>query len=233
MRASIVSVGDEILEGEIANTNGAWLAKQLSERGVSMVMMIVVGDDLEEIKKALKMCDSDWIFVTGGLGPTHDDVTREGVAAALGKELKRNKEAEKMLIEKFNIHGELLHLADLPEGSEVIENPVGVAPGFIVENIVVLPGAPEEMREMFLLISHRFRGKIPKIEWIITRRAEHTMIHIIKEFLERFPDVKIGSYPVHEIRNGKRMYEVKIRLSSTNYDMLREAKNWLEENLWK
>ena len=233
--ATIISVGDEILSGDVVDTNSAWLAKGLSAQGVAVEKIMVVGDYEEVISEAIKSCNSDFVFVMGGLGPTHDDVTREGVAEGVGKELERNEEAERALKAKYGISGTLLKMADMPAGSEVIENPVGVAPGFKIDNVIVMPGVPEEMRGMFDSIASFFRAEnaIKEEEWIATDKAEHELLGVLNEAVKRFADVKIGSYPyVDRVEGGvERTYKTRIKLLSVDPEALKSAKRWLEERI--
>jgi molybdenum cofactor synthesis domain-containing protein len=228
--ATIISVGNEILSGDVVDTNAAWLAKRLSTQGVTIERIMVVGDDEEEISEAIKNCNSDFVFVMGGLGPTHDDVTREGVANGVGRKIERNKEVERMLNQKYGISGSLLKMADMPAGSEVIVNPVGVAPGFIVGNAIVLPGMPDEMRGIFEVIASLFidAGGIKGEEWIITDMAEHELWEIMGEAVKKFADVEIGSYPYIERIGARKEYRLRIKLQSANITALNQAKVWLK-----
>lgn len=232
--AAIISVGNELLSGDIVDANSTWLAKRLSRQGVAVEKMLVVGDDEEEISDAIKSCHSDFIFVMGGLGPTHDDVTREGVAKGVGKALCRNEEAERALKESYGLSGALLKMADMPAGSVVIANPVGAAPGFMIDNVIVLPGVPEEMREIFMSIAASFRAEIKEAEWITTNKGEHEILDVLNEAVKRFPAVTIGSYPYVDktAGGGKRRYNVRIKLLSGDAEALKRAKRWLEERIW-
>jgi len=169
----------------------------------------------------------------GGLGPTHDDVTREGVAKGVGKELERNEAAERELKEKYGISGTLLKMADMPEGSEVIANPVGAAPGFRVDNVFVLPGMPEEMRGMFDDIASFFRDDkgIRKEDWIMTDKSEHEILDVLNEAIKKFVNVKMGSYPRTDSSDEEKSYKLRIKLLSADSDALKRAKRWLEERI--
>ena len=233
MNAIIICIGDELLCGDTVNTNAAWLAKNLNERGVSVCRIITIPDDIKEIADAISINEvkADLIFVMGGLGPTHDDMTREGVAKALNKKLVRNKDAEEMLV-SFKDNPNVMHTADLPEGSEVLKNPVGVAPGFISDShVIVLPGVPGELKGIFNTICERFIGVESKTEWIFTTKYESDVVEILKDSLNLFPEVKIGSYPGLEKVDGHERYILKIRLNSKNFDMLKQARKWLEPKL--
>jgi molybdenum cofactor synthesis domain-containing protein len=229
--ATIICVGDELLRGDIVDTNSSWLAKRLFTQGVAVKKIMVVGDEVVEISEAIKSCNSDFVFVIGGLGPTHDDVTREGVAKGVEKSLRRNEEAERILTDNYGLRGKLLKMADMPIGSEVIRNPVGTAPGFKVDNVIVMPGVPEELRGMFDPIASSFRddNAIMTEEWIETDKPEHEILDALNEAVRRFADVKIGSYPYMD--GEARTYKGRIKLVSPDIETIKRAKKWLDERL--
>ncbi|MGI0091603.1 MAG: molybdopterin-binding protein [Nitrososphaerales archaeon] len=161
-------VGDELLNGTTVDTNSSWLSKELVKLGAIVTRKITVSDDLAEISGAFKLAlkrKPAWIFSLGGLGPTFDDKTIEGLALALGRKLKRNGSAVRMLKESYKrrpedlgvAKGKLakssLKMAYLPEGAKPLKNPVGTAPGVIctqkATQIVALPGVPKEMKAIF------------------------------------------------------------------------------------
>jgi molybdenum cofactor synthesis domain-containing protein len=231
--ATIICVGDELLRGDIVDTNSAWLAKRLATLGVAVKKILVVGDDEEEISEAIQSCNASFVFVIGGLGPTHDDVTREGVAKGVGKALMRNAEAERMLKKDYRINGLLLKMADMPAGSEVINNPVGAAPGFTVDNVTVMPGVPEEMRGMFEGIASALRDDTAIMEegWVLTNKPEHEILDVLNEAVRTFPDVTIGSYPYSTDEGPERTYNVRIKLIAPNHETIKHVKRWLEERI--
>jgi nicotinamide-nucleotide amidase len=159
MRAEIVAVGTELLLGQIANTNAAWLSERLAEIGVDVVRHQVVGDNAERIEEAIvtAVSRSDVVVVMGGLGPTQDDITRPALSRVAGAGLVRHPEIERELRERFRIRGREmpesnLAQADVPKGARYITPERGTAPGLIVEvgttRVYALPGVPAEMREM-------------------------------------------------------------------------------------
>ena len=159
MRAEIVGVGTELLLGQIANTNAQWMSERLAEIGVDVLHHQVVGDNHERITAALGLALSraDVVIVTGGLGPTQDDITRDALAAVLGVSLVRRPEIETAIREKFARVGRSmpesnLLQADVPEGCRTIAPQRGTAPGLVCEaggaRVYALPGVPSEMREM-------------------------------------------------------------------------------------
>ena len=157
LTAAILAIGDELLLGDLVNTNAAWLGEQLTAAGVVVVASAVVGDDVERIAQAVRrgLTDADVVLLTGGLGPTSDDVTREGVALACDAPLKRSAVVEDELRAKFAAFGyampdAVLVQADVPSGARVLDNPLGSAPGLVLtvgdRLVVTVPGPPHEMQ---------------------------------------------------------------------------------------
>jgi len=231
--ATILGVGNELLSGDVVDTNSAWLAKKLSAQGVLVEKIMVVGDDVDAISTALTSSNSEFVFVMGGLGPTHDDITRDGVAKGVGKALERNEAAASVLTDIYGLNDSLLRMADFPTDSEVIANPVGAAPGFRVDNVIVLPGVPEEMKAMFEVIASSFRveNAIRAEEWIMTDKPEDEILDALNEAVKMFTDVNIGSYPYLYGKGEGKGYKTRIKLLSTDLDALKRAKEWLEERI--
>jgi nicotinamide-nucleotide amidase len=159
MRAEIIGIGTEILLGQIANTNAQWMSQRLAEIGVDVLHHQVVGDNVDRIADAIRLALSraDVVILTGGLGPTGDDITRQAIGRALGRELSRRSEIEDFLREKFRRLGREMPesnmvQADVPEGARYILPERGTAPGLIVQadqgRVYAVPGVPAEMREM-------------------------------------------------------------------------------------
>ncbi len=163
----LMGVGNELLTGKIANTNAQWLAEMVTNLGGEVKRVVDIGDNLEEICNAIREVlarNPTWLLVTGGLGPTFDDMTLEGIARALGVPLEVNPEAMVMVKEKYERYevrtGEKIELtparlkmATLPKGAEALRNPAGTAPGVLIRRgattIVSLPGVPVEMQAIF------------------------------------------------------------------------------------
>ncbi len=180
MRAEILAIGDEITSGQIADTNSAWLAAELRESGIGVSRIAAVGDRVEEIAAALREAaarEAPLLVATGGLGPTFDDLTRDAAAAFAGVGLTREGAAVAHLEKWFSHRGrpmppENLRQADLPEGSEMLPNPLGTAPGFALGTRgeagpegplhFFLPGVPHEMEAMFRdQVMPRVRARFP------------------------------------------------------------------------
>lgn len=164
----IICVGNELLIGKTLNTNATWLAKRVTSLGLMVKRIMVIGDDVDEIAKAIQEAlrrKPEFIITTGGLGPTFDDKTLEGIAKGLNRRLEVNGKALKMVREKYEVYlkqGKIerveltpprVKMATLPEDSEPLPNPVGTAPGMMAKvkgaSIVALPGVPPEMEAIF------------------------------------------------------------------------------------
>jgi nicotinamide-nucleotide amidase len=170
LTAAVVAVGDELLLGDTVNTNAAWLGGQLAAAGVQVVSSAMVGDDLPRMEVALRRAleDADVVLVTGGLGPTSDDITREAVAAVAGVELVRDPALVQELEDRFAAYGypmpaQVLQQADVPVGGRALHNPVGSAPGLRVEVgdrlVFALPGPPHELQAVGAVVLDELRAR--------------------------------------------------------------------------
>jgi molybdenum cofactor synthesis domain-containing protein len=228
MEATIICIGDEILSGDITDLNSTWLAKNLTELGTVVKKIEVIPDDIEVIVDTLRKTGADVVIITGGLGPTHDDVTRQAVADALGLKLVRDPEGVKVVEASAARHGraplpQSYAMADIPETSEVIPNPVGAAPGFIInDRVFTFPGVPAEMKAMFELVKERFGGKKLAVDWLITRRPESDIVPALNEAVRMFPMVTFGSYPSGVL---------KIKMKSYDPGQVNAAKEWLSQHI--
>jgi molybdenum cofactor synthesis domain-containing protein len=228
MDAAILCIGDELLSGDIADLNSTWLAKNLTELGTVVKRMEVIPDDVEVIIDTVKKTKADKLIITGGLGPTHDDVTRQAVALAFGRKLVRDPGAVKVVEASAARRNrsplpQSYTMADIPEGSTIIPNPVGAAPGFIIDGrVYAFPGVPSEMKAMFELVKEHFRGPKLIVDWLITRRPESDIVTDLNEAVRLFPGVAFGSYP-----SGV----VKIKMKSYDQAQLHAAKDWLAQRI--
>src|SRR6185503_5535844 len=189
--AVIVTIGNEIVSGDIENTNGSWLARRLAELGIEARMLAAVRDDIGEIGAFLAgRADYDYVFVTGGLGGTPDDITREAIAAALEVDCVELADLASRLRERFAAKGlseYAARWARLPAGATPIENPLGGAPGFRLENVFVMPGLPSEMEAMFDSFAAELRGS-PIGSWRRRyRTGEGQIVQVLEEATRRHP----------------------------------------------
>jgi molybdenum cofactor synthesis domain-containing protein len=221
MRVALVTVGDEILSGDTVNTNAAWLGERLTAAGAEVERMTVVPDDVGEIARVVNefRAEYDAVIVTGGLGPTHDDVTMEAVAAAFGTELASDDEVRQWLEEEGGYSGDDLApgTTHIPERAEMLRNPNGVAPGCVIENVYVLPGVPAEMEAMFELVADDFGGQKRHRAVVKAAEPESQLLDRVEEVQQRY-DVKVGSYPGEYVR---------LRLQSHDSETVKEATAWL------
>jgi nicotinamide-nucleotide amidase len=212
VKAWIISIGSELLVGGITNTNASWLARRLTFMGFTVDRIIVVPDVIDDIVEEVRrgLGRVRLIVSTGGLGPTHDDVTMEAMALALGRPLTLNREAELLLREFCSRRGlpltrERLKMAYMPEGCRVLRNPIGSAPGCAISYdetlLVILPGVPEEMEAMFenevAGIISSIAPRIATVECYMQIKGvpEAAIAPLLKELSERYPNAYIKSHP--------------------------------------
>ena len=166
--AAILTIGNEIVSGDVANTNATWLAKRLEQLGVRVRSISALPDEIDEIAQFVRERAPavDFLLVTGGLGGTPDDLTREAIAAAFGVEQREVPEVAADLRARFTRDPEYAaRWALLPVGSRPLANPRGGAPGFAIENVYVLPGLPSEMEAMFDELADELRRGEPIGSW--------------------------------------------------------------------
>jgi nicotinamide-nucleotide amidase len=226
--ASILTIGNELVSGDVPNTNASWLAKQLAPLGVAVRMLAALPDEIEQIAEYVRdeAPRVDFLFVTGGLGGTPDDLTREAIAHAFGVEQVEQAEVAADLRERFARNPDYAaRWAELPAGSRPLRNPLGGAPGFAIENVYVLPGLPAEMEAMFEAMSEEFRRGSPIGSWRrVYRTRESEIAPAMIEAGERWPGVLIGSYPTFDADGP----QVELVVKSSDADELRAASEWLE-----
>ncbi|MCC7412551.1 MAG: competence/damage-inducible protein A [Gammaproteobacteria bacterium] len=205
--ACVIVIGNEILSGRTRDENLPWLAEQLAGLGVPLVEARVIPDEHDIIVEAVNTCRARHahVFTTGGIGPTHDDITTAAVAAAFGVAVVRDAGARARL-QAYYGQGELsaarLKMADMPLGAELIDNPVSGAPGYRIGNVYVLAGVPAIMRVMFDSIRSRLHGGPPIISRTVAAFARESAIAPdLAAIQARFPQVAIGSYPF--VRDGR------------------------------
>lgn len=224
--AAIITIGNELVSGDVPNTNGTWLAGRLGPLGLAVRLIAAVPDEIDPIAELVRAerARHDVLLVTGGLGGTPDDLTREALAAAFGVHQEEVPELAADLRARFPSNPEYVaRWALLPAGSRPLRNPLGGAPGFALGNVYVLPGLPAEMEAMFLELRAELRGGDPIAAWRRTyATTEGRIAHLLEEAVERFPGVLVGSYPTFEP-----VREVEVVLKSRDAAALREAATFL------
>ena len=225
--AAILTIGNELVSGDVTNTNGSWLAQRLAPLGVAVRLIAAVPDEIETIAELVRAEAPrvDFLLVTGGLGGTPDDITREALAHAFAVEQVEVPELAAALRGRFTGDPEYAAAwARLPAGSRPIENPLGGAPGFALENVFVLPGLPAEMEAMFDSVAEEFRRGAPIASWHgVYRTRESIIAPLLVEAGERWPAVLVGSYPSF-LADGPR---VEVVVKSSDAGALAAASAWL------
>lgn len=229
--AAMIVVGNEILSGKVTDTNSPFLAAQLRAAGVSLERIIVIPDEIDVIASTVREYSAayDLVFTSGGVGPTHDDVTIAGVAAALGRSVVRDPQLERGLREFFKdeIDEARLRFADVVEGTELIEDGNLKFPTFLVENIYILPGIPEIFREKVAAIRNRIATDPFYLRIVYVSAQETAIAGFLDRTLEAFPELLLGSYP--KLNNSE--YKVRLTLESKDRDYLEGALGKLLELL--
>lgn len=223
--AALVVIGNEILAGRTQDTNTPWIAERLTDHGILIGEVRVIPDVREEIIFAVNELRKkfDYVFTTGGIGPTHDDITAESVAEAFGVELVRDERAFKMLEEHYGIE-ELTppraKMSLIPAGAVLIPNPVTAAPGFIIENVHVMAGVPRIMQAMLDHVLGMIRAGKPILSnTVACGLSESTVAPDLTALQEKYSEIQLGSYPHY--RGG--VLGLSLVLRSTNKDKLEQA----------
>ena len=201
--AAIIVIADEILSGRTKDKNIGWLAEKLSAQGIQLVEARVIADNRQVIIDTVKTLSAayDLVFTSGGIGPTHDDITTEAVAAAFDVPVIRHPEAERRLIAHYEntdleFNEARQKMADIPATATLIDNPLSAAPGFILGNVHVLPGVPTILQAMFEGVLSALPGGV-----VMTRitvqcgTGEGNIAAIMTNVQSRYEGVSIGSYP--------------------------------------
>ncbi len=229
--ASIVTIGNELVSGDTVNTNGSWLAARLEALGVDVLLIASLPDEEERVAALVRAqaAEADVVLVTGGLGGTPDDITREAIAAAFEVPQEEQPEVAERLRARFRGDPDYVtRWAQLPAGSRALENPLGGAPGFVIGNVYVLPGLPSEMEAMFETVAAELGGGSPIGSWRRTyRTTESRIVSILEAGGERYPAVKVGSYPCF----GAEGTFVEVVLKSSDPAALAAAQAWFEQAL--
>lgn len=202
--AAILVIGDEILSGRTKDKNIGYIAEYLTNIGIDLREVRVVPDVEEEIVAAVNALRSRYthLFTTGGIGPTHDDITADSVAKAFGVPIDVDERAVKLLLEripKADLNEARLRMARIPEGADLIENSVSKAPGFSIGNVHVMAGVPTIMQAMLDAVTSRLKTGKKMLSRSFPARAKEGDVAVpLRVVQEQFPDVSMGSYPTFE-----------------------------------
>lgn len=242
--AVVIGIGNELLNGRTANTNAQWLCGEIYSLGGSVKRVLTVPDDLKEIKGALHetiLGDARWIVTTGGLGPTYDDITLQGVAAALGRELVEDQKAKEMIMDRLKEYQksgrvvsldytpERAKMAIIPVGSKPLANSAGTAPGVLVEVngkfVACLPGVPSEMKAIFrehlAPLMAKGRLKTVTVDTDIRGLPEASLAPTLASLAEDYPLVYVKSHP----QGFEKVSRVLVQLTGRGESGLRDVES--------
>ena len=200
-QTAILIIGDEVLSGRTVDTNSGWLAGRLGALGLPVGEIRVVPDVMAEIISAVNTLRAryKYLFTCGGIGPTHDDITADGVAAAFGVKLAIHPQARTVLAEhvgEANLNESRLRMARIPDGGTLIDNPISRAPGIQIGNVYVMAGVPKIMQAMFDGVAPTLEGGTPILmRTIATSLKEGDFGTQLGELQQHWTDVSFGSYP--------------------------------------
>lgn len=231
--AGIIVIGNEILSGKTRDENSLYLVRELRDLGVDVRKISVVPDDLNLISAEVREFSNsfDYVFTTGGVGPTHDDLTMNGVASAFGRKIRRYPELEATLRHFYRpdlVDGNL-RMADVPEGARLVGGKGLWFPVIAVENVYIFPGVPEILRRKFERIKEMFREEPFHLREVFLRADEGQIAPILHRVLVDFPELLLGSYPHFD--NPE--YSIKLTLESKDAAYVERAYAMLIEELAK
>lgn len=232
--AGIIIIGNEILSGRTQDTNLHWLAGELATLGIKVREASVIPDIEEAIIATVNAHRTryNYVFTSGGIGPTHDDITSAAIAKAFGVKLERNAQARQRLLNYYDEEEKLteprLKMADIPAGAVLIDNPVSGAPGFNIENVWVMAGVPAIFKAMFNSFRHSLMGGLPIQSTTTTAMMAESLIATpLGALQQEFPQLDIGSYPFS--RDG--IIGTQLVISGTDSEALEQATQKLQQLL--
>jgi len=221
--AGIVIIGNEVLSGKTRDTNSHFFCTELRQLGVELQKISTIQDDIEIIGKEVAAFSDrfDYVFTSGGVGPTHDDVTIEGVAHGLGVRVVRHPDIERRMRQRLGdqVNQARLRMANVPEGATLLATEAPFAAIVKIRNIYIFPGIPRILEERFHAIKETFRDTPYYLKNVFVRYGEGIIASILNELLVNFPNLMLGSYPVLDLPE----YKVKVTLESKDSDYLEQA----------
>ena len=221
--AAIIVIGNEILSGKVVDTNAPFLTRELRAIGVTLKRILSIPDEVDEIAQAVQEFRPryDVVFTSGGVGPTHDDVTMEGIAKGLGRRLVRHPAIENRLREfyKEHVNDARLKMSEVPEGAELLVDGRLGFPTVKCENFYILPGIPELFEQKFEALRERFSATPYTMRVVYTREGEGSIAEHLNATLAAFPELLLGSYP----KLSHPEYTVKLTLESKDPEYVDRA----------
>jgi molybdenum cofactor synthesis domain-containing protein len=221
--AGIVIIGNEILSGKTQDTNSHFLCQELRGLGIEVRRVSVIPDEIELIGQEVASfsAEFDLVFTTGGIGPTHDDVTMAGIARGFGLSVVRHPQLERRLRERYGetINDARLRMAEVPDGAELAAEGSFYAPVVKLRNVYIFPGIPKILHDRFQVIKESFRDNPFFLKVIYVKEGEGVIASLLNDLLVSFPDLLLGSYPVLDNPD----YKVKVTLESKDATYLKRA----------
>jgi molybdenum cofactor synthesis domain-containing protein len=233
--AAVLVIGDEILSGRTKDKNIGYIADHCTSIGIALREVRIVPDIAEEIVAAVNALRAKYtyVFTTGGIGPTHDDITADCIAAAFDVPIDVDQRALDLMLPYYETRGvevtpARLRMARIPEGADLIENSISVAPGFMIGNVITMAGIPNVMHVMLDAVTPRLRkGRMMHANAIDVGHPEGTVADMLKAHQAEYPDVAMGSYPSILVNRPC----TQLVLRSTDGDALAKATRELEDKL--
>jgi molybdenum cofactor synthesis domain-containing protein len=221
--AGIVIIGNEVLSGKTQDTNSYFLCGELRQLGVEVQKISTIPDIIETIGAEVAEFARrfDWVFTTGGVGPTHDDVTIEGIAHGFGVPVVRHPDIEKRMRQRLggNINEARLRMANVPAGAELLATEALFAPVVKLHNVFIFPGIPRILQERFQAIKEKFREAPYFLKNVYVTVGEGVIAQYLNDVLAHFPQLLLGSYPVLDLPE----YKVKVTFESKDAEYLEGA----------
>ncbi len=220
--AGIVIIGDEILSGKVHDDNSFFMAQELWSRGIQLCRISVIPDSIDEIAEEVKHFSEkfDYVFTSGGIGPTHDDITIEAISKAFNVQTIIDDTLKEFLLKRDEeLTPARLKMAEVPEGSELITNDSLGFPLIKFRNIFIFPGIPQLLRKKFIVIENFFNEPQKYLKKVFINESESKIAPVLNGIVRQYENVKIGSYPFVDNRD----YSIMITLESLDEKSLNQA----------
>jgi molybdenum cofactor synthesis domain-containing protein len=232
--AGIIIIGNEILSGKVRDINSFYLVSELRDLGVDVKRISVIPDEIEVIGKEVAAYSGsyDFVFTSGGVGPTHDDVTMAGIAKGFGVDLVRHDGIKKILCSRYKdmINNSVLKMTEIPDGSDIEFHENMRFPVVSFRNVFIFPGIPEYLQKKFSMIKEKFRSSIFYLKRLYLDCHESSIAEILTTVVEKYEDVTIGSYPVIGKPDFRVIVTAETKSEKSLESALSELINTLPEN---
>jgi FAD synthetase len=221
--AGIVIIGNEVLSGKTQDINSHFLCAQLRQLGVEVQKISTIPDEIGLIGEEVAgfAARFDYVFTTGGVGPTHDDVTIDGIAHGFGLAVIRHPDIERRMRQRLgtDVNEARLRMANVPDGAELLATEALFAPVVKIRNVFIFPGIPKILQERFHTIKERFRDAPYFLKMVYVKYGEGVIAELMNDLLVKYPTILLGSYPVLDVPE----YKVKVTLESKDSSYLNQA----------